>query len=234
MLARTGHAGVPESYFHRPSVSEWLTDLNLIPSAFPSKLNALEAALEAARNAGRGDGNLCGIRLQHDSLGYLMAQLSLLFPDAPNDASRIEAAFGPTRFIYLTRADKLAQAISHERAAQSGLWHRNADGSVYERLTPEGPVGYDFDQIALRMAEAKARDEAWRIWFSDERIDPLVLAYDDLSTDPRAALQRVLIYLGLDPALAQSTAPPLAKLADDQSRDWAARFAAETKIRGTE
>ncbi len=140
LLAETRVAGVPESYFHRPSVESWLQSQGLRRSDFVTEEDALTAVLESVRQAGAGGTGLFGLRLQRGSFDFFQQQLARLYPDAPDDVARIEAAFGPTLYVHLTRTDKLAQAISHVIAEQTGLWHRAADGSELERLSaPEAP-----------------------------------------------------------------------------------------------
>lgn len=70
-------------------------------------------------------------------------------------------------------------------------------------------------------------DAEWPDWFAREGIKPLCLIYEDLSADPQDALARVLAALDLDPNLAEAVKTPTAKLADEISQQWAARFRAE-------
>lgn len=146
----------------------------------------------------------------------------------PGDPDRITAAFGPTLFLRLSRSDRLAQAISRVKAEQSGLWHRNADGSEYERLSPHRRPVYDRAAIAGAITEAAAQETGWDNWFARENPPALRLDYDRLAADPRAVLSGILAALGLDPGAAEGVDIPTARLADATNRDWAARFRRET------
>ena len=53
---------------------------------------------------------------------------------------------------------------------------------------------------------------------------PLRLTYEAIAADPKAALARVLLALGLDPAIAAAIAVPTAKIGDQTNADWADRF----------
>ena len=64
----------------------------------------------------------------------------------------------------------------------------------------------------------------WEDWFASESLDPVRITYDQLSADPGAVLGDILDHLGLDREIARGIAPPVAKLADAISRDWAGRF----------
>ena len=227
LLAATGVAGRPDSHFHAPSVDRWFASHAVDPARHATPQGALRAVVEAARRRGTDDTGIFGLRVQRDSFDHLVETLGELHPGARSDRARIEAAFGPTLFVHLTRSDRLGQAISHVRAAQTGLWHRNADGSELERTAPERPARYDPDAIARNVAAAVARDAAWTAWFGREGIEPLRVVYEDLTADPRGATARILAALERDPERAAGVAVPTARLADAVSADWRARFEAE-------
>lgn len=218
LLRDTGVAGDPKSYFHRPTLEAWRAGLDL-PADTP-----LADIIETARIAGRGATTLFGLRLQRHSAAFFLDQLRALHPNLPTDAARVEATFGRTRYIHLTRQDKVAQAVSLIRAEQSGLWHRNADGSELERTAPPEALHYDHDAIADQVAEFERFDAEWTAWFADQNITPLVITYDDLSRDPGVELKRALTHLGLPQSHAAPVTPAVAKLADDTNRAWIERY----------
>ena len=170
-----------------------------------------------------------GLRMQRGSFDFFTDALTALHPNESGDAARIEAEFGRTLFVHLSRSDKLDQAISRVRAEQTGLWHRNADGTELERLAPPAEPHYDADTIARHVADLTALDAAWNAWFDREGIEPLRITYDELADDPRAALARVLGALSLDPGRATQVATPTAKLADAISSEWRMRFLSEER-----
>ena len=227
LLAATGRAGNPDSYFHQPSLHSWLADFSLTPDAFASDREAAAAVFAAAWAKGEAGTGMFGLRLQRASFAFFIEQAALLYPEAATDAARISACFGETHFIHLTRRDKLAQAISMVKAEQTGLWHKAADGSELERLAPPGPPAYDARRIAEKVETLTALDAEWPIWFAREGIEPLTLAYEDLAANPQGALGQVLAALGLDPNVAKATSTPTVRLSDDINKEWAARFRAE-------
>jgi len=224
LLAATGVAGNPGSHFHAPSLGAWLEDYGLTGRVFSSERERLAAVVAAAVDRGTGKAGLFGLRLQRPSFAYFIEQLGVLYPGEACDAARIRAAFGETLFIHLTRADKVAQAVSYVKAQQTGLWHRAPDGTEIERLSPPQDPTFDRAAIADKVAEVTALDADWRAWFGCEGGEPLVVSYDDLSADPARQLRRILAALGRDAALAQAVRPEVAKLADVVSRDWVERF----------
>lgn len=228
LLGATGKSGMPGSHFHDPSVSQWLGYYGLSRDQFANEHDALNAAFDAAHQQGTASTGIFGLRLQRHSLDFFMQQLGILHPKASNETERVQAAFGETLFIHLTRQNKLEQAISFVKATQTGLWHRAPDGTELERLSPPREPVYDANAIAQQLARSEAFDKEWNTWFAEEKIDPLRVTYDDLSSDPRSALVRILGHLGVDYEPAFDSPPPVAKLADATSRAWAERFRAKS------
>lgn len=230
LLAATGVAGRPESYFHRTSIADWLSDLELEPDLARPERDILEDVFRAAIDKGRDGTDMFGLRLQRHSFDFFVDKLAALYPGLPNDSSRLHAAFGRTALIHLTRQDKVEQAVSYVKAQQTGLWHRAPDGTELERLSPPQAPAYDAERIRAGAEEMAAYDRAWDAWFAVEGAAPLRLTYDQLSASPVLTLRRVLEYLGLDPAAARGVRPAVAKLADATSAAWVARFRSEQGI----
>ena len=216
MLSATGVAGEPQSYFHRPDIKDWARGLNLAEDA---SLTDILNAVHATATQG-----LTGIRVQQHSFGFLMDTLRGF---GPTDPDRLTGAFGRTRFVWLRRRDKLAQAVSLLRAEHTGLWHRNADGSDLERQPPERQTGYDGHRITRQIQDLEAADRAWLNWFADHGITPWSLTYEALVDDPQMALRMILMHLGRDGDIADKIDVQTAKLADSTSADWIARYRAD-------
>ena len=227
LLQKTGKAGMPESHFHNPSISNWLSNHKLSREEFATEPAALSAIFEAARRRGAGNTGVFGLRLQRPSFEFFMKQLGVLHPELSSDMERIETVFGKTLFIFLTRQNKLEQAISFVKATQTGLWHMAPDGTELERLSaPQEPV-YDPNAIAKQFSRTTAFDEGWKTWFAAQKIKPLRVTYDELSANPQATLSRIIGRLGVNYEPAPDAHPPVAKLADTINQDWAERFVAE-------
>jgi trehalose 2-sulfotransferase len=228
LLAATGKSGNPESYFHNPSISDWLINLGLTPKHPAAERELLTAVVDAARARGTGNTGMFGLRVQRKSFDYLIRKMGVLHPGLSSDVERFQAAFGNTLFIHLTRGNKLAQAISFVKATQTGLWHMAPDGTELERRSAPKQLVYDADEIACRLVEMTALDTGWEDWFASEKINRLRVTYDELSADPQGVLATILDRLGLDRQAAKGINPAVAKLADATSRRWTQRFLAET------
>ncbi|MBK8083766.1 MAG: sulfotransferase [Devosia sp.] len=227
LLSATGRAGRPASYYRRESVEDYAEQFGISAYDHPTAESFERAYLAGVLAAGRDASGRFALRLMAENRPELAARLALLFPDCVTDAERFAAAFGPCVHVHLCRVDKVAEAISLLRAEQTGLWHRRADGSERERTAPPRPAVYDAPRIAEHLAALTAFERSWNDWFTANGIEPLRLSYEDLAADPQRALARLLAALDEDPALARTISPRTARLADAESREWAARFIAD-------
>lgn len=228
MLSETGVAGHPHSYFRQQDIAEWAQDWGLEPAQGPDDVRFDEAYIAAMRRVGTGDTGIFGLRLMWVSVVEACRRLDNIAAGKADVAMRLEETFGQTLYIHLSRADKVAQAVSLIRAQQSGLWHMGSDGTVLEGGDVLQPVAYDADRIGRIVRELEEDDACWADFFSSRRIDPLRLSYETMSADPRLALSKMLSALGREPELARTVRIRTARLADTTSRDWIARYRDET------
>ncbi len=75
LLAATGVAGNPDSYFHRPSISSWLADLGLARDPPAPDRELLEEIFRAAVAKGTLDTGIFGLRLQRHSFDFFTEKL---------------------------------------------------------------------------------------------------------------------------------------------------------------
>lgn len=127
--------------------------------------------------------------------------------------------------VRVTRADKVAQAVSLWRAVQTQNWRagreRGADEAQY--------VFAGIDHLVRQLTE---QDAAWRTWLDETGRHALDISYDELARDVAGTVGRVLAALGL-PA-EELPAPATRRQADERSEAWAERYRAERAARGDE
>lgn len=206
----------------------WADHFTVSMARWRSEFEFDQSYLAAVRQYGADGTAVFGMRLMWESLGDLLKGLGRLYPGLPSDSARFQSAFGSPLYIHLSRQDKIAQAVSRLKAEQSGLWHIASDGSERERLKPGHEPAYDTQYLSKLLVEYEQHDADWQSWFAQQDIQPVRITYEALSTEPQATLAIILSALGLDPGIAATVEPRTAKLADDESHDWATRFRAET------
>jgi len=227
LLADTGVAGRPDSFFRIQSRRWWAQYLNVSVADWTDEYTFEKSYLSAVLQEGTAGTQIFGMRLMWRDFDSLSKRLSQLYPGLPSERACFQAALGPTCFVHLSRKDKVAQAVSRIKAEQSGLWHIDADGNERERVKPGQAPVYDAQILSEQMAECEKHDEAWLNWFVQHKIQPVRITYEALSDNPQTTLAIVLSALGQDIEIAETVKPRTTKLANSESHEWANRFRIE-------
>jgi len=127
------------------------------------------------------------------------------------------------RFIWLTRRNAVARAISHYRVKKTNRWQIDARW-VTDDTGGDGEPAFDFDEIDAFVRLGEAEDARWREFFQQHDIRPLDLVYEDLIQDIEGTVRLVLKFLGLPAENVNVPAPNLRRQADDRSQQWEARY----------
>lgn len=137
-------------------------------------------------------------------------------------AGVLGAVLGDVRFVFVTRADKVAQAVSLWRAIQTQRWRAEGPGpAAREQAT------YSFAAIDHLVAQLDHEEQQWRRWFRAARVRPLHVPYEALAADPRGTVADVLRFLDL--SADEVPAPALRHQSDARSRAWARRYRLERR-----
>src|SRR5215472_12960916 len=100
--------------------------------------------------------------------------------------------FPNLRYIWLTRRDKVRQAVSYYRAIKTGEWWKIAG---VHRENPQPEPKFDFDYIRRLETLILQQEWKWQKYFEEFDIEPLVLIYEEFSSNVRMTIQEVLTYL---------------------------------------
>lgn len=124
-------------------------------------------------------------------------------------------------FVFVSRNDKVSQAVSLWRAVQTQTWRAAHPGEA----VPDAEVVYNHAAIEHLLTRLSDDEAAWLGWFRRAGHPPLTLTYEELDAEPQGAVARVLGALGCDVPL---PVPRLARQRDELSADWVARFQRES------
>ena len=133
----------------------------------------------------------------------------------PADAALLREHFPDPRYVHVTRRDKIAQAVSLWRAVQTRAWRAG-------EVTENGNAVYHAGAIGYLAGQLSEHDDAWRTWFSANRIEPLRIVYEELAADTSGVTSEVLEHLGVGSA--EIPDPPLRRQGDDRSARWVERY----------
>ena len=164
----------------------------------------------------RGTGSL-GIKLHWDQVDVFLHLLRLRRGlRGANDREVVEAVFPAPQFVWMTREDTVAQAVSWWKAITMGKWT--------DARPVTGEPRFDAEGIAGRVHRIEEHNEAWRRWFEANGIDPLHATYEALAADPAEVARRVLELVGVAVPDGFAVVPGTEQQADEVNEDWIRRY----------
>lgn len=129
-------------------------------------------------------------------------------------------------FVYLTRRDRIRQAVSAYLAAETSAFR-----ALPGRAEPPGESepAYDHAAIARQLAAAEGYDARWRSFFADCAIEPYLIEYERLDREYERTMAELLAHLGRP--VTPST-PRLVRQASPRSEAFVRRFVADLAAPG--
>jgi trehalose 2-sulfotransferase len=249
LLKDTGVAGRPEEYFEArsdtglpPHPCDYLENLprtgagirdDTTPPRAPahSSLLGLESYrehLDRSFELGTTANGVFGAKLMWRNLPDLR-QFAGELPEYSNFGlyELLERLFRNPRYVWVTRNDKVRQAVSLWRALQTRSWRlEHAGGAQQVELQ------YRFEGIDHLVRSLQADDEGWQEFFNRHRITPLRITYEDqLEPDPEGTVRAVLDYIGVQPPGSWRPRVKLRRQADALSDDWVAAYHRDAALR---
>jgi LPS sulfotransferase NodH len=136
------------------------------------------------------------------------------------DGSLLNAAFPELRYVFVSRSDKVRQAVSLWRALQTWVW-RTAEGRPKDEPLPEQRAVYSFDAIDHLLDQLRRHEDAWRGFFFRIGQQPLSVFYEDVAGDLEGSVARVLDMLGIErPQTSALAHQPMLRQSDELSESW--------------
>jgi len=229
-FSATGRAGTPQEYFSDSIIAEAADNLGF-PRFTPAERLRRQAKRVTLRVEWRKS-----LQIDPHSLGgyltYLYAHSTSPngvfsvkvhwnhFAELRERGLRVEELPQPISWVYISRRDLIAQAVSFARANRTGEWNTKR---VLHRYRPPS-LDYDDDAVlrAYRdLAEAAAQ---WPRFFERAGITPISVVYEDLDSEYESTVRRVFDALGIDvDGIAE---PALQRQRDATSSDWIRQFSA--------
>jgi trehalose 2-sulfotransferase len=207
LLGETGLVGRAGEYFGEPFRRDVVPGLTR---------RGFDDYLVGCTRHARGTGVL-GTKLQWDQVEVFLHLLRLRRGlGGATDAEVLAAVFPEPRYLFVTREDTLAQAVSWWRAMTSGKW---VDGRPVT-----GEAVFDADGIATRLRRIGEQNEAWRTWFAANGVEPLPVTYEQLAADPAGEVRRSLAFLGVDAPADLAVEHVTERQANAVNDDWIRRY----------
>jgi LPS sulfotransferase NodH/2-polyprenyl-3-methyl-5-hydroxy-6-metoxy-1,4-benzoquinol methylase len=207
LLTQTGVLGVPAEYwnFHRRErpVATGTQLAERLGATTPADYLTKLLACRTTKNG------VFGIKLH-------LSQLQKALRSYPGILEHL----APVKYVYLERADKVAQAISLTKLVQGG-WRIKRDAKQQKPTA----LDYDQDVIAHYVEQLERQIEGWSQWFEANGIEPYAVKYEDLAADNDGTVEGIKKFLGVENDEPQQVSfKPVERQGDRTNKDWAARF----------
>ena len=125
--------------------------------------------------------------------------------------------FSGLKYIHIQRRDLLAQAVSWNKASQTGKW----TSLEQEKAEP----AFSFDGIEQAMAVIAGQNALWQHFFILNGIEPLQIVYEDLLEQPLAQISRIAEFLGVPaPDKVELGEAGIQKQSSQLNDDWKQQF----------
>ncbi len=210
LLASTGVAGRPESYFREPDVGSWASRFG-VPTP-GSEFFDYRGFVAGAVRAGATPNGVFAARIMWGTMHLLVDGLRHSPRGPSRDIDVLTEAFGPLWLIHLRREDVVGQAVSWARAEQTGYWQRGDEPRADPRL--------DLDQINSLVRTIHEHNTAWSTWFSAQGVQPHAVAYEDLIAAPGRTVHVILDRLGVKAPRGWRPESAHRRQADHVNADW--------------
>lgn len=228
--ARTGEPRRPREYFEGAEDPEIFSILGTRTRGEedeerydPSRFPRYEDYLTWAIDQGTTPNGVFGAKVMWGYFNGFVTGLRWALPGRQRvPLERLAASVFPNlHYIWITREDRVAQAVSLWRALQSWSWSsdQNPDLNTVEHLR------YSYPAIRHLLGDIEEHDRAWAGFFDQCGVDPYVVSYERFRAALPETVLGILDYLGL--ATSRGVAIPSLRRrtqSDDLSRTWAERF----------
>ncbi|NRB52308.1 MAG: hypothetical protein HRU41_31905 [Saprospiraceae bacterium] len=222
-LKSTGLAGKPEEYFNFQDPENLL---------FHYKVNDYESFRKELWRQGSTPNGIFGVKVnaprrEDDPLLEQLRKVpGLKDPATANHFDIWQNVMPNQKHIFLTRRNKIQQAVSWWKAIVSKTWHwpqgvdrnyRPAD--IRER--------YDFAAIRHLLLETSLREAKIQDMLNQAGATALTIVYEDFIQSYEETIRTAVKYLGVETEDFPVAAPYYQQLADDLSDEWTERFRKE-------
>ena len=208
LLASTGVAGQPESYFREPDQLDWAARFGVQAAA--DGTFDYRAFVDGAVRAGASPNGIFAARIMWGTLDVILPGLKA--SPARADIDVLSEVFGPLLLVHLHRRDVIAQAVSWARAEQTGYWQQGD--------AAHGEPQLHLDQVDGLVRTIREHNAAWSAWFSQQGVQPHVVVYEDLIDDPRGTVLGILQRLEVVAPPGWEPRSTHVRQSDGVNRDW--------------
>jgi len=207
-LFNTKIAGNPREYLLKRNLPKWKPNQNL------------EEYIQSIFDQGASPNGVRGIKVMFKQFNELLKKVRTNPKYAKINLNNLANYLISTQYIFITRKDKLKQAISYEKAIQTGKWRLKED----EKYKPKKAI-FNLFGIDKNISIIKQDENAWIKYFNINKIKPLIIVYEDFVENHDKTIFKVLKFLSIpipkDLSIKKSN---LKKQSDRETDLWIQRY----------
>jgi LPS sulfotransferase NodH len=218
-LKATHLTGIPEEYYTVANISELL--------AMHNTSDFLDAHKKIIQRGMTTNGYFAA-KLSTGRGGFeQMAEMLAEINRGKNDDSttQIKTAFPNLKCIFLTRRNKVRQAVSWWKAVQTNQYVLRAGDSK----VANDKLIYNYDAISDLLQQSTIREAGWQAFFEAMDITPHTVVYEDLMSDFEGSMRHLLDALDLQDVEVPSTERTVRSQSDELSIEWIERYRQEVQ-----
>jgi LPS sulfotransferase NodH len=217
MVANEFEIGDPREWFEWVNVEERLREYSLDPDVRLADYAKRVVEEERSRTG------IFSLKIMIATFSRVMPKLAAADHEKPgrSKAELFRHYFPEPKFIFITRRDKVRQAISYSRALQTRVWEiRSEEG---RSMAP--PLNFDFLEINRVVEHFISQEREWNNLFLELECTPFVAVYEEMIECPSRVLSEIGRYLGLDPINRPEEPASLPVVMSDRTNDeWEALY----------
>ena len=210
-LSSTGLVGKPNEYLLH---SQWWKDVGI------------NAYIKMVSKEKRSN-NVVGIKFMWFSFQRILDKIERGFKTADREYKIFEKIIPYSKYIYLTRRDKVRQAISYYKASKTGVWFdkKSEINEKEKRTNTMNRLKFNFFSIEFFLQTNLNYENEWIKYFQRNSITPLNISYEELDNDFNKTIIKALKYIGVDTGWQNvSIKSELERLSDNTTEDWCKRY----------
>ena len=138
----------------------------------------------------------------------------------------LSTIFPNLHYIWVTRQDKVRQAVSLWKAIQTSTWRLDESAlSKDQSPLPQRKLIFHFEAIDHLVQQIVAHEIAWRQYFDTYGIQPFTVVYEELTAAYEATALNILRYLHIPiPENLMFSERRMKRQADALSEEWVQRY----------
>ncbi|HZU70998.1 MAG TPA: Stf0 family sulfotransferase [Ktedonobacteraceae bacterium] len=233
VLSSTGAAGRPKEYFmarrnvHATTFQQHAAHSGSLPPFLCDEQGQVHVdSLAHIFEQGTTANGIFGANVMWDYFDDFICDLRRIPHKEIPVVDLLPAVFPNLHYIWVTRRNKVRQAVSLWKAVQEWTWNKERPlRSANRHLLSERKLVFNFEAIDALVRRILADEADWQMYFDICGISPITVVYEELEMAPEAMARSILhgLHIPVPDSLAFSHCSTK-RLVDTLSMDWAQRY----------